>query len=84
MTARDYQRFRSENAENGNLKTRGQFAKARHWRSFRRVSGALSQNATLSGWGRSADRTRLRANSLLIGNFIGNFAILRLKKSISW
>jgi hypothetical protein len=28
------------------------------------------------GWRRSADRARLRANSLLTGNFTGNFAIL--------
>jgi pimeloyl-ACP methyl ester carboxylesterase len=34
-------------------------------------------NATLPGWRRSADRTRLRANSLLTGNFTGNFVILR-------
>src|SRR6202048_618059 len=29
----------------------------------------------LPGWRRSADRTRLHANSLLTGNFTGNFAI---------
>src|SRR5882757_3194675 len=28
-----------------------------------------------AGWRRSADRTRLQANSLLTGNFTGNFAI---------
>jgi hypothetical protein len=33
----------------------------------------------VAGWRRSADRTRLRANSLLTGNFTGNFAILRLR-----
>ena len=30
----------------------------------------------MGGWRRSADRTRLQANSLLTGNFTGNFAIL--------
>ena len=30
------------------------------------------------GWRRSADRTRLQANSLVSGNFTGNFAILGL------
>jgi hypothetical protein len=39
---------------------------------------ANSQTAALSGWRRSADRTRLQANSLLTGNFTGNFAILGL------
>jgi hypothetical protein len=29
----------------------------------------------MPGWRRSADRTRLHANSLLTGNFTGNFAI---------
>jgi hypothetical protein len=37
----------------------------------------------LVGWRRSADRTRLRANSLLTGNFTGNFAISRLPGPIS-
>jgi hypothetical protein len=30
------------------------------------------------GWQRSADRTGLRVNSLLTGNFTGNFVFLRL------
>jgi hypothetical protein len=30
----------------------------------------------MHGWRRSADRTGLQANSLLTGNFTGNFAIL--------
>jgi hypothetical protein len=32
----------------------------------------------LPGWRRSADRTTLHANSLVSGNFTGNFAILGL------
>ena len=51
MSAGDYRLFRSENAENRSLKTGGQFAKARHWRAFLRVSGALSLSARLPGWG---------------------------------
>jgi len=35
------------------------------------------------GWRRSADRTRLQANSLVSGNFTGNFAILVSQKPIS-
>ena len=31
---------------------------------------------TINGWRRSADRTRLRAESLLTGNFTGKLAIL--------
>jgi hypothetical protein len=34
-----------------------------------------SLKAGLVGWRRSADRTRLHANSLLTGNFTGNFSI---------
>src|SRR5258706_8409293 len=34
------------------------------------------------GWRRSADRTNLHANSLVSGNFTGNFAILRLRDTI--
>src|ERR1700738_1896541 len=36
----------------------------------------------LPGWRRSADRTRLHANSLLTGNFTGNFAISGLPAPI--
>jgi len=35
------------------------------------------------GWRRSADRTRLHANSLLTGNFTGNFSILGPETPIS-
>jgi hypothetical protein len=34
-----------------------------------------SPKTAVPGWRRSADRTRLRANSLLTGNFTGNFEI---------
>jgi len=40
-------------------------------------------NAGLPGWRRSADRTSLQANSLVSGNFTGNFAILGLRDTIS-
>jgi hypothetical protein len=39
MSAGDYRLFRSENAQNRSPETGGQFAKARHWRAFLRVSG---------------------------------------------
>src|SRR5882757_9577592 len=42
----------------------------------RGLEGGQSVKAGLRGWRRSADRTRLQANSLLTGNFTGNFAIL--------
>jgi hypothetical protein len=35
------------------------------------------------GWLRSADRCGLHANSLLTGNFTGNFAILRVQDALS-
>jgi hypothetical protein len=37
----------------------------------------------MGGWRGSADRARLHRNSLLTGNFTGNFAILRLREPIS-
>src|SRR5258707_15889692 len=36
----------------------------------------------MGGWRRSADRTRLRKNSLQTGNFTGNFAILKPRDTI--
>jgi hypothetical protein len=76
LSAGDYRLFGSENLENWSLETGAQLAKARRWRAFLRVSGTFSLNARLPGWRRSADRTRLQENSLLTGNFTGNFAIL--------
>ena len=83
MSAGDYWLFRSGNAQIRNLETAGQFAKGRHWRAFLRVSAALSLSAALPGWRRSADRTCLQANSLLTGNFTGNFVIFGPQKPFS-
>jgi hypothetical protein len=49
-------------------------AKARYWRPFLPRVEVDPGSATLTGWRRSADRTRLHANSLLIGNLTGSFA----------
>jgi hypothetical protein len=38
--------------------------------------------ATLPGWRRSADRAGLRPNSLLTGNFTGNFAIFGFQNAL--
>ena len=65
------------------METGHQIAKARHWWAFLRLSEAISPGAGLAGWRRSADRTRLQANSLLSGNLTGNFAILGLQVQIS-
>ena len=51
MAAGDYRLFRSENAQNRSPETGGQFAKARHWRAFLRVSGIASPSAGMPGWG---------------------------------
>jgi hypothetical protein len=51
--------------------------KAHHWQAFLPLQGAKSLSAGLVGGRRSADRTRLHADSLLTGKFKGNFAILR-------
>jgi hypothetical protein len=47
-----------------------------------RISWGPYPNAGLPGWRRSADRTGLQANSLVSGNFTGNFAILGLRDTI--
>jgi hypothetical protein len=47
------------------------------------VSWEAWLNARPPGWRRSADRTRLQANSLLTGNFTGKFAISRVQETIS-
>jgi hypothetical protein len=83
MSAGDYRRFRSENAADRSLETGDQFAKGRRWRAFLRLSGPTSLSARLPGWRRSADRTRLHANSLLTGNFTGNFAIFSPLRRLS-
>src|ERR1700736_6437790 len=74
--AGDYRRFRSRSGQFRSPETDRQFAKARHWRAFLRVQRVKSPGAGLVGWRRSADRTSLQANSLVSGNFTGNFAIL--------
>src|SRR5882672_5697461 len=75
ISAGDYRRFRSRSGQFGSPETDSQFAKARHWRAFLRLQRVKSPGAGLPGWRRSADRTGLQANSLLTGNFTGNFAI---------
>ena len=42
----------------------------------------FSTETRLPGWRRSADRTRLHANSLLTGNFTRNFAISRRQRPV--
>jgi hypothetical protein len=46
------------------------------------ITQVKSPSAGLAGWRRSADRTGLQANSLVSGNFTGNFAILGLRDTI--
>jgi hypothetical protein len=47
------------------------------------IAETKSPAVGLPGWRPSADRTRLQANSLLTGNFTGNFAFLGLWEAIS-
>jgi hypothetical protein len=63
--ARDFLLFRPAIPEIGSLETAYRIAKARHWRAFLRSVVVNTGTAALPGWRRSADRTRLRANSLL-------------------
>jgi hypothetical protein len=76
--ARDFRHFRPATPEIGSLETVCEIAKARHQRAFLRSVEAAPRPAALRGWRRSADRTSLYANSLLTGNFTGNFAYLGL------
>jgi hypothetical protein len=46
---------------------------------FSAIAGGQVLTGGPPGWRRSADRAGLRANSLLTGNFTGNFAILGLQ-----
>jgi hypothetical protein len=80
--AGDFRRFGPESDQNSEPGDDSQFAKVRHWRAFLWVKGTFSLSVGLPGWRRSADRTRLPANSLLTGNFTGNFAILKLRDTI--
>jgi hypothetical protein len=75
ISAGDYRRFRSHSGQFRSLETGRQFLKPRHWRAFLRLRRAKSLVVGLAGWRRSVDRTGLQANSLLTGNFTGNFAI---------
>jgi hypothetical protein len=53
------------------------------WDSFLSILlGVECLGAGLVGWRRSADRTSLQANSLVSGNFTGNFAILGPRDTI--
>src|ERR1035437_5998448 len=76
--AGDYRLFRSGSRQIWRLETDRQSANVRHWRAFLTLLRVKSPGAALVGWGCRADRTRLHANSLLTGNFTGNFAILGL------
>src|SRR5260370_12691425 len=68
----------------GRPETLLQIAKARQWRAFLLRLGLVSRTSGLPGWRRSADRTRLEANSLLTGNFTGKVAVSGLLRPISW
>ena len=80
--AGDFRQFRTVVRQIGSLETDPRIAKARHWRAFLHSRDQFS-SSHMPGWRRSADRTRLHANSLLTGNFTGNFAILGLREPIS-
>jgi hypothetical protein len=82
LSAGDYPPFRSGTAQIRSLETHLQFSKARHWRAFLALPRVMSPGVGLVGWRRSADRTRLRCNPLLTGNFTGNFAILARHESL--
>jgi hypothetical protein len=53
------------------------------WHRMPTLLRVTSLRAGLAGWRRSADSTRLHKNSLLTGNFTGNFTILDLWGPVS-
>jgi hypothetical protein len=82
ISAGDYRRFRSHSGRFRSPETVSRFAQARHWRAFLSLLRAKSPVVGLVGWRRSADRTRLWADSLLTGNFTGNLAIPTTQNTI--
>jgi hypothetical protein len=72
--AGDFRRFPLPLRQTGSPETKANARKA-GFPAHSRVSWEAWPNAGMAGWRRSADRTRLQENSLLTGNFTGNFAI---------
>jgi hypothetical protein len=70
MSAGDYRLFCSETAQIRSLETDRQFAKARHWRAFLRVSGTFSLIAGLAGWSERIRTHALPIESDLCVSFI--------------
>jgi hypothetical protein len=62
------------------IETESQFAKGRNWRA---LIGITDPHCLVTGWRRSADRTRLHAISLRTGNFTGNFANSGVRDALS-
>jgi hypothetical protein len=83
MWAKDYRRFLAKLVQIGSIETEIEFTKGRNWRALLEFVVQQSPVARLPGWRRSVDRTRLHANSLLTGSFIGKTALLGLLGPIS-
>ena len=81
--AGDFRSFQPTVRKIRTLETGYQIAKGRHWRAFLQSVKVRPGTPAPPGWRRSVDRTCLRADSLLTGNFTGNFAILGLPEPIS-
>jgi hypothetical protein len=73
----DFRRFPAQIGEPG-VRRRNRMREKPGFPAHSRVSWEGRPNAGMAGWRRSADRTRLHANSLLTGNLTGNFAVLGL------
>jgi hypothetical protein len=68
--------------QNRSLETAARIAKARNWRALLRLLDVNARPTALPGWRRSADRARLRVNSLLTGNFTGKNAFFWLRNAV--
>src|SRR5437764_8055505 len=79
--AGDFRQFLAKVAETGICRTNDKRENAVILRAFR-IIGVIYLR--LSGWRRSADRACLRVDSLLTGNFTGNFAVSSPSEPISW
>jgi hypothetical protein len=78
--AGDFRRFPPQDRRTGSPETNRMREKPVFAASH--VSRAARPNAGMAGWRRSADRTCLYENSLVSGNFTGNFAISGLLQPI--
>ncbi len=81
--AGDFRRFPPQVSASWESRDESECAKSRDFRPIRAFLAEPGRTPDCHGWRRSTDRTCLRANSLLTGNFTGKSAIPRAWDRIS-